>query len=205
MTDAFGDLPRNHFAAILADPPWLFKSLWGGRPVKTEAGYASRAVEKHYDTLSLDEIAQLPVSDLAAKDAVLFIWICWPILPQAMQVIDAWGFKYKTCAFAWIKANARQVEMFRDDADPFCGLGYWTRSNSEVCLLATRGKPKRVHADVLQGIIEPRRQHSRKPDCIYSRIERLVPGPRLELFSRTSRAGWSHWGNQVGKFKEVVE
>jgi N6-adenosine-specific RNA methylase IME4 len=204
VSDPFADLPRNHFGAVLCDPPWLFRSLWGGRPVKTEAGYASRAVEQHYDTLTHEEIAQLPVGELAADDSVLFMWICWPILPQAMKVIEAWGFTYKTCAFAWIKAHAAQIEMFRDDIDPFCGLGYWTRSNSEVCLLATRGKPKRWNADVLQGIIEPRRQHSRKPDCVYDRIERLVPGPYLELFARSTRPNWTSWGNQVGKFGEVA-
>ncbi len=201
---SFDDLPRNHFAAIYADPPWLFRSLWGGRPEKTDGGYASRAVEAHYYTMTKEEITALPVSELAAPNAVLCIWICWPILPQALQVIEAWGFTYKTCAFSWIKAHAGQVEMFRDDIDPFCGLGYWTRSNSEVFLLATRGKPKRWNADVLQAIIEPRRQHSRKPDCVYERIERLVPGPYLELFARNMRPGWTSWGNQVGKFAEVA-
>jgi N6-adenosine-specific RNA methylase IME4 len=83
-------------------------------------------------------------------------------------------------------------------------MGYWTRANSEVCLLATRGKPKRLNADVRQGIIEPRREHSRKPDCVYERIERLVAGPYVELFARTTRKGWSSWGNQVGKFAEVA-
>ena len=81
------------------------------------------------------------------------------------------------------------------------GLGYWTRANSEVCLLATKGKPKRLNADVRQAILEPRREHSRKPDCTYQRIERLVAGPYLELFARTQRPGWTAWGNEVGKFK----
>jgi N6-adenosine-specific RNA methylase IME4 len=94
--------------------------------------------------------------------------------------------------------------MFRDDLDPFVGMGYWTRSNSEFCLLGTRGKPKRLNADVRQAIIEPRREHSRKPDCVYNRIERLVAGPYLELFARTTRPGWTSWGNQVGKFAEVA-
>jgi N6-adenosine-specific RNA methylase IME4 len=79
-------------------------------------------------------------------------------------------------------------------------MGYWTRANSEVCLLATRGHPKRLNADVRQGIIEPRREHSRKPDCVPGRIERLVAGPYLELFARTRREGWDSWGNQTDKF-----
>jgi len=84
------------------------------------------------------------------------------------------------------------------------GLGYWTRANSEVCLLATRGKPKRKHADVRQAILEPRREHSRKPDCVYDRIERLVDGPYLELFARQTRPGWDSWGLEVNKFGEMA-
>lgn len=198
----FADLGGGKFGAIYADPPWHFE-VWSGRASRTPGGYQSRAVERHYDTMGRDELTALPVPDLAADDCVLFMWTCWPVLAQSMDLLGAWGFKYKTCAFAWMKAHARQMEMFRDDADPFCGLGYWTRANSEVCLLATRGKPKRQNADVLQGIIEPRREHSRKPDCVYGRIERLVPGPYLELFARNTRPGWASWGNQVGKFAEV--
>lgn len=100
----------------------------------------------------------------------------------------------------WMKADARQVEMFRDDADVQMGLGYWTRANTEYCLLATRGKPRRLSKSVRQGIIEPRRQHSRKPDCVYGRIEQLVEGPYLELFARTQRPGWTAWGNQTDRF-----
>jgi len=84
-------------------------------------------------------------------------------------------------------------------------MGYWTRANSEPCLLATRGKPKRLSAAVRQGIIEPRREHSRKPDCVHERIERLVAGPYLELFARATRPGWTCWGNEVGKFDRPLE
>jgi N6-adenosine-specific RNA methylase IME4 len=121
-------------------------------------------------------------------------------MPRMFEIIDAWGFKYKSCAFDWMKANARQVDMFREDADVQMGLGYWTRANSEPCLLATRGSPKRMSKSVRQGIIEPRRQHSRKPDCVYDRIERLVEGPYLELFARTTRKGWDSWGNETDRF-----
>jgi N6-adenosine-specific RNA methylase IME4 len=148
----------------------------------------------------MDEIAALPVADLAAEDCVLFMWVCWPSLPEALRIIEAWGFTYKTCGFDWMKAHAGQIEMFRDDADVQVGMGYWTRANSEPCLLATRGKPKRRNADVRQAIIEPRREHSRKPDCVPARIERLVEGPYLELFARTQRPGWTVWGNQTDKF-----
>jgi N6-adenosine-specific RNA methylase IME4 len=188
---------------ILADPPWLFKSLWGGRPQKTGAGYPSRAVENHYGLMEDNDIASLPVSSVAASDCVLFMWTCWPVLQRSFQIIEAWGFTYKTCAFSWMKADP--YRLFADDKTPFAGMGYWTRANTEPCLLATRGKPKRVNADVRQGIIAPRREHSRKPEGIHERIERLVAGPYLELFARRSRENWSTWGNESTKFDEPTQ
>jgi N6-adenosine-specific RNA methylase IME4 len=154
--------------------------------------------------MSDEEICALPVADLAAPDCVLLMWTCWPVLQRSLVILDAWGFTYKTCGFSWVKADVRQVDMFRDDADASMGLGYWTRANSEPCLLATRGKPKRVHADVRQGIIEKKREHSRKPDCVPARIERLVEGPYLELFAWTQRPGWTVWGNQTDKFEAAA-
>lgn len=204
MTDPFADLPKNHFGAIYADPPWGFNLWWGGRSNKTPAGVPSRATVPHYDVWREPELNALPVSDMAADDCVLFMWTCWPVLEWAMRTVTAWGFEYKTCGFCWVKAHARQLELLQDDIEAHMTLGYWTRSNSEICLLATRGKPKRVGAGVRQGIIEPRRQHSRKPDCVYERIERLVAGPYLELFARSTRPGWTSWGNEVGKFGEVA-
>lgn len=195
----FGDLPRNHYRAVLADPPWLFNNLWGGRPKKTAAGYPSRAIENHYNLMTDDEIAALPVADLCATDCVLFMWTCWPVLQRSFRILEAWGFTYKTCAFSWMKADP--YRLFADEKTPFAGMGYWTRANTEPCLLATRGKPKRIHADVRQGIIAPRREHSRKPDEIHGRIERLVAGPYLELFARQRRPNWDCWGNQVDKFE----
>lgn len=202
MTEPFANLQRGHYKAILADPPWQFNSLWGGRPKKVNGNYPSRAIDAHYDTLTIDKICALPVSDLAADDCVLFMWTCWPVLQDSFRVIDAWGFKYKTCGFSWMKADP--YRLFADDKTPFAGMGYWTRANTEPCLLATRGKPKRINADVRQGIIAPRREHSRKPDEIHGRIERLVAGPYLELFARQSRPGWTTWGNESNKFDEVA-
>lgn len=193
---AFEDLPKNHFGAIYADPPWSFEA-WSNKG-------NGRSAESHYDTMKIEDISSLPVASLAAENCALFIWVCWPTLADALSLISAWGFTYKTCAFSWTKANAAQLEMFREDADVQVGMGYWTRANSEVCLLATRGKPERLNKDVRQGIIEPRRQHSRKPDCCYDRIERLVAGPYLEMFARTTRPSWSSFGNQVDKFAEPV-
>lgn len=205
MSDPFVNLPRGHYGAILADPPWRFEVWSGETAVKCRSSTPEKhgsylASGVHYQTLDQMEISALPVGDLAAKDACLFLWITWPLLPAAMTLIGGWGFTYKTCGFSWMKAHARQVDLLRDDIDASMGMGYWTRANSEVCLLATRGSPKRLNADVRQGIIEPRREHSRKPDCVPGRIERLVAGPYLELFARTRRPGWDCWGNQTDKF-----
>lgn len=195
MSDPFEDLPRNHFGAIYADPPWSFRA-WS-----VASRVASRGSVIPYKTMEMEEIAALPICELAGDNSCLFLWVVWPTLPEALDIISSWGFEYKTCAFSWIKARNLQLDMLRDDADAYMGLGYWTRANSEVCLLATRGKPRRLNMDVRQGIIEPRREHSRKPDCVYERIERLVAGPYLELFARQQRPGWTAWGNQTDKFK----
>ena len=178
------------YGAILADPPWPFAT-------RSEKG-KGRSPDQHYPTMTIPELKRMPVGDLAARDAVLFMWVTWPTMPRALELIEAWGFRYKTCAFAWMKADPHR--LFADEFTPVAGLGYWTRSNSEVCLLATRGRPKRRKMDVRQGIISPRREHSRKPDEIYGRIERLVDGPYIELFARQRVKGWDAWGNEVDKF-----
>jgi N6-adenosine-specific RNA methylase IME4 len=189
-------VPDGGFRAILADPPWRFEA-WSGKGT-------ARSADQHYDTMRLEDIAALPVVEVSADDCALFMWICWPMLPEALRLIEAWGFAYKTCAFSWTKADVRQADLYHDTAPVQVGMGYWTRANSEVCLLGTRGKPTRLNADVRQGIIEPRREHSRKPDCVHSRIERLVAGPYLEMFARAPRAGWAVWGNQTDKFEEAA-
>ena len=192
----FDGLPRNHYRTLLADPPWRFES-WSDKG-------EGRSASQHYGVMSLADIAKLPVADVCADDCVLLMWATWPMLPQALDLIAAWGFIYKTCGFDWMKADGRQVDLFAGNISADMKMGYWTRSNSEPCLLATRGKPERKSAAVRMGIIEPARQHSRKPDCVHERIERLVDGPYLELFARQRREGWSSWGNEVDKFKERV-
>ncbi len=189
----FAELPKNHFGAIYCDPPWSFET-WSDR---------GKDRAPPYQLMFESELAGMDVKSLAADDCVLFLWVTWPMLQQALSLINEWEFQYKTCAFSWTKANAYQIDMFRDDLTPSMGLGYWTRSNSEPCLLATRGKPKRLSAGVRQAIIEPRREHSRKPECVYERIERLVDGPYLELFARQTRQGWMAWGNEVNKWDSM--
>lgn len=202
------DWPTGRYGAILADPPWTFQAWyaggWRNRPDGSRYYSAASPRAARYDTMATEDIAAMPVADLAADDCVLFLWGCWPMLRDCMEVMDGWGFKHKSCAFVWMKANVQQLDIFREDADPDMLLGYWTRANSEFCLLGTRGKPKRLATDVRQGIIEPRREHSRKPDVVHSRIERLVSGPYLELFARAPRQGWTVWGNETDKFAEAV-
>lgn len=188
----FGDLPLGSAGAILADPPWSYRT-WSAKGT-------GRSAEQHYSTMSVEELMALPVADLAAPDCVLFMWATWPTIRDAFRLIDAWGFEYKTCGFDWMKANVSTLDLFPDPKSADIKLGHWTRSNSEPCLLATRGKPKRKDAGVRMGIIEPAREHSRKPDCVHERIERLVDGPYLELFARAKRPGWLAFGNEVGKF-----
>lgn len=203
-TGPFAGLERNGYGALLADPPWAFEAWyaggWRNRPDGTRYYSSPSPRAARYDTMSEDDICALPVADMAADNCVLFLWGCWPMLKSAIRVVEAWGFKHKSCAFVWMKANTQQIDLFRDDADPDMLMGYWTRANSEFCLLGTKGKPKRLNADVRQGIIEPRREHSRKPDCVHERIERLVAGPYLELFARQRRPGWDCWGNETDKF-----
>jgi N6-adenosine-specific RNA methylase IME4 len=198
------NLRRNYYAAIYADPPWRFQTYDKREVVHSTVRRGGDRLQAatHYCSMTIEDIRALPVASLAADDCVLFLWITWPMLLHALSVIEPWGFKYKTCAFSWTKARADQIEMFRDDFDAQMGNGYWTRANNEACLLATRGNPKRLNADVRQAIVEPRREHSRKPDCIYGRIERLVPGPYLELFARRRWPGWDAWGNEVPEAAE---
>lgn len=180
------------YRAVLADPPWSFQTFSGPK-------VPQRAAVDHYRTMPLDKIKALPVRDVAAANSVLFLWVTWPMLPAGLEVIRDWGFTYKTCGFCWVKGDA--LPLFPEDVRARMGMGYWTRSNSEVCLLATRGRPKRHNADVRQVIVETAREHSRKPDATHGLIERLVPGPYLELFARQRRPGWSAWGDETGKFK----
>ena len=140
--------------------------------------------------MSLEEIKALPIADLAADDCALFLWVVNPQLPGGLDVIRSWGFQYKTVAFTWVKQN-------RGGDGLFMGLGYWTRANAESCLLATRGSPSRLAKDVRQIVMAPVAELSRKPAEVRTRIERLVPGPYLELFARRPIAGWTSWGNEI--------
>ena len=212
-------LPAGPFGCILADPPWRFATFSAkgrGRcpdgPLSPKAARALQRTnrpERHYATMSLDQIKALPVGESAARDCVLLLWAVDPMIPEALQVGAAWGFKFKTLGFVWAKerrTSSKRGAAFSDpDEKRFpIGTGYWTRANPECCLLFTRGKPRRLSASVRKLLIAPRREHSRKPDEQYDRIEALVGGPYLELFARTERPGWTAWGNETARFAEAA-
>jgi len=189
--------PSATYGVLYLDPPTKFV-------VRSKKGMG-RSAERHYPTMTWPQLHALAgdISRVSKTDCVMLIWTTWPHLLNTLALIEAYGFVYKTCGFDWMKASVSTIDLFPDPKSADMKMGYWTRSNSEVCLLATRGRPRRVKADVRMGIIEPARQHSRKPDCVHGRIERLVAGPYLELFGRTERPGWTVLGNEVGKFKSA--
>jgi N6-adenosine-specific RNA methylase IME4 len=187
VNGSINSLTQCRYAAIYADPPWSFRN-WSAK------GTGRNAVS-HYDCLNLETLAALPIAELVADDCALFLWAVDPLLDKAFELIRAWGFEYKTVGFYWVKQNNKGNGFFT-------GLGYWTRANPEQCLLATRGKPRRRGKDVRKLVVEPRREHSRKPDDVRERIERLVDGPYLELFARETKPNWHCWGNQVGLFNQ---
>ncbi len=187
------------YKVIYADPAWTHVT-WSKKG-------KGRSPEQHYKCMTLDEIKAIPVSEWCDENCVLLIWTLDHMIPQALEVIEAWGFTFKTVGFNWVKLRKRQrldiFGFFRDilaGAFPI-GMGYWTRANPELCLLATRGKPKRVDRSVRRLVVEHVREHSRKPDRIRDDIVRLCGDvERLEMFTRTKTPGWDFWGNETDKF-----
>lgn len=184
MTWPFGNLQPLRYGAILADPPWRFSNF-------SAKGEAKNPVA-HYDCMTTADLAKLPVPQLAASDCALLMWATAPMLPDAVDLMRAWGFTFKS-AGAWAKQSSTgQKWAF--------GTGYCFRSAAEFFLLGTIGKPKVMSRAVRNLIVAPVREHSRKPDCQYQMVEDLFDGPYAELFSRTSRPGWDTFGNEAGKF-----
>lgn len=183
-------LPSGPFTVIYADPPWQYADR-----------NCNGAAEGHYSTMPLAHIKALPIEMIAAPDAVLFLWATYPLLPSALELIEAWGFRYKSIAFQWVKTYRPKED---GTAKPTFGLGRWTRGNTEPCLLATRGKPHRQGSDVSQLVIteelmvSPLTRHSAKPPETREKIVRLMGDvPRVELFARENTPGWSAWGDQI--------
>jgi N6-adenosine-specific RNA methylase IME4 len=194
----FAPLPARRYSLIYADPNWSFKTY-------SDKG-KDRAPDQHYECLSTEQLGWLDVASIAEDDAALLMWVYQPMLPDALQLIEAWGFEFKTVAYYWFKVNGGQGRLFYGDADIKKGLGYYTRAGCEQCWLATRGKPlTRDSKSEGQVIFAPRRQHSRKPDEVAESIVNMFGDvSRIELFARTKRLGWDHYGNETQKFSEAI-
>ncbi len=194
MTSAFSHL-RGNYRVITADPAWLFKSNSKAKP--------GRNAMRHYDCMTLPEIKALPVGDVAADDCALFLWMTGPFMTAGVhvEIFKAWGFKPSGVGFVWIKLNPNAPGLFFVERDLATGGGFTTRKNAEFCLIGKRGRSVRKSAAVHEVIIEPRRQHSRKPEKFYQRVQQYSDGPYLELFSRQSRPGWDvAVSNEATKF-----
>jgi N6-adenosine-specific RNA methylase IME4 len=180
----------NKFSICYADPSWMYQD-------KATAG--KRGACHKYPVMTIPEICALPVDQIMAPDAALFMWVTAPFLFDAKQVIEAWKFKYKTVAFVWVKMNKKAHTYF-------WGMGNHTRSNAEFVLLATRGNIKRVDKGVHQIIQSKIRGHSQKPECVREKIVKLMGDiPRIELFARESAKGWVCRGNELDGGRRMEE
>ena len=184
------------YQIIYADPAWNYNSR-----MALGKGAAKSSAEDYYNVMSIEDIMALPIKEISAKDCILFIWVTMPKLNEVFKVINAWGFEYKTCGFVWVKRNkvfSDERNKNRNGIDDFMGQGRWVRQNAELCLIATKGKPKRISAKVRQIIYQPIQEHSKKPNEVRERIVELSGDlPRIELFSRQETEGWDTWGNEV--------
>lgn len=176
------------YQIIYADPPWQFKNYsdkWH------ENNSISKWVGKQYRCMTRQQIKNLPIKNISDDNCILFLWVTMPSLVEGIELCSSWGFTYKTVGFTWIKKNKVANSLF-------WGMGFWTRSNAELCLLATKGSPKRAMKNVHQVVITPIQKHSQKPDCVRNRIVDLMGNiPRIELFARQKTEGWDVWGNEV--------
>ncbi len=179
---------EKKYQIIYADPPWDYR----------ESGSAKNArglAKLHYRTMTVEDVCALPVPEIKTEDAVCFLWATFPKISQALKVMEAWGFEYKTAAFVWVKENRKAESLF-------WGMGAWTRANAEVCLLGISKKTKAgqcVKSHKVHQIIKaPVESHSKKPDEAGRRITELLGDlPRIELFARQQTAGWDCWGDEV--------
>jgi N6-adenosine-specific RNA methylase IME4 len=180
----FSPFPNKKYKIIYADCPWKYND---------RLDLQGEGADLHYPTLSVEELKQLKIDSISDKDCILFFWVTMPMLKEGLEVINSWGFKYKTCAFCWIKTNPKANTIFK-------GIGRWVMGNAELCLLATKGKPKRITKNISQVIMAHRTRHSQKPHEARERIVKLMGDlPRIELFAREKIKGWDCWGNQISK------
>ena len=184
MSDPFPNLTPLRYRAILCDPPWSF-TLFSSKGEE-------KSPQKHYGCMSQSELRALPVGQLAAPDCLMIMWATFPMIADALALMSAWGFTYKTGG-AWAKQSSTGKKWS-------FGTGYVLRSAAEPFLIGTIGRPQYKSKSVRNLIVAPVRDHSRKPDLIHDMVEKLVDGPYLELFARTERPGWTVFGNETGKF-----
>jgi N6-adenosine-specific RNA methylase IME4 len=182
----------KRFSVIYADPPWPWDC--------PESGKIHSVPDHHYGTSTLDQIAKLPVAALAADDCSLFLWCTCPhvAIGSHVKIIEAWGFKPSTVVFVWVKQNPSGQGLHT-------GMGYTTLANAELCFIARKGSPQRLATDVQQIVMAPVGEHSAKPEEVRRRIERLFPGPYLELYGRKPVPGWTVWGNEIPRAQFVAE
>jgi len=172
------------YQIIYADPPWSYQDT------QKSGGTAFFGASVRYNTMKNKDILSLPISELADKDSVLFMWATSPLLPEALETIKAWGFKFKTIAFVWNKQTKNNINI--------SNMGRWTMGNVEIVLLGVKGKPKRIIKNIKQLVIAERKRHSEKPQEVRDRIVSLMGDlPRIELFARQKTEGWDVWGNEV--------
>ncbi len=172
---------------IYADPPWEYNDK-----MKMQGVHGMiRGAESFYSTMNLEQIKQLPINQICYDDAIIFMWVTMPLLDKAFEVMSAWGFKYKTCGFCWVKKTK--------NGKTHLGMGHYTRGNAELCLIGIRStKPKFQTRSLSQIVESPIRKHSQKPDEIRDKIVELCGDiPRIELFARQQSTGWDCWGNEV--------
>ena len=182
--DFLRSINGNKYSIIYADPPWEYSKSGG---MKNSRGMA----KQHYSTMKLEAIKALPVQSISAENCALFLWATFPQIAQALAVITAWGFTYFGAGFVWVKHNPKSGK------DTF-GMGYWTRANPELCLLAFKGKMKPARHDIRQLVYAPAQRHSEKPSVIRNLIVELCGDlPRIELFARQTTPGWDAWGDEV--------
>lgn len=176
------DWPTGRYAILTADPPWSYRD---------SANAGKRGAVHKYPVMTTADIGALPVPEIALPDSVLLLWATSPLLPDALRVMEAWGYRYKTVAFVWVKVGQQGQVV--------SGMGHHTRGNAEYVLLGTRRKGlPRLRKDIAQVLLAPRREHSRKPDEVRTRIEQLYGDvSRVELFARGPLpTGWDGWGNE---------
>ena len=180
-------MTNKKYNIIYADPPWSYKS----RRSKYIANNSGETA-KHYETMSVEDIKNLDIESISEDRCMLFLWVTFPLLKEGLDVLESWGFTYKTVAFSWMKTT-------KDGRKPAFGVGYYTRGNVEVCLLGIKGKPFKESSSVSSAILSPRQKHSQKPDEVRLRIEELVgkEPTKIELFARKKSEGWDAWGNEV--------